>query len=138
MEYISPKGGRSVALDEVQSNLATLLRETRPEMPPRDATIMAYWLASEDPAADVLVDLNKILLDTEELAERLGRTTIHAARVARDRQNVLLHPVVEKGQYRLCPKNPVCPKSGRVAQKGRLSQGEDTGPAGAQAAPSFL
>ena len=60
---------------------------------------MAYWLASEDPAADVLVDLNKILLDTEELAERLGRTTIHAARVARDRQNVLLHPVVEKGQY---------------------------------------
>lgn len=100
MEYISPRGGRSVALDEVQSNLATLLRQTRPEMPARDATIMAYWLASEDPEGDVLVDLNEILLSTEELAVELGNMTlVHASRLAKDRTNQLLHPVVEKGRY---------------------------------------
>lgn len=100
MEYISPRGGRSVALDEVQSDLAILLRQTRPEMPARDATIMAYWLASEDPAGDVLVDLNDILLSPEELAVELGNVTMtHAARMAKDRTNHLLHPVVEKGRY---------------------------------------
>lgn len=100
MEYISPRGGRSVALDEVQSNLATLLRQTRPEMPARDATIMAYWLASEDPAGDVLVNLNEILLSPEELARELGNVTmVHATRLAKDRTNVLLHPVIEKGRY---------------------------------------
>jgi hypothetical protein len=99
MEYISPRGGRSVALDEVQADLATLLRQSRPEMPVRDATIMAYWLASDDPAGDVLVDLNEILLSPEELAQALGNVTMtHAARMARDRTNNLLHPVIEKGQ----------------------------------------
>lgn len=100
MEYVSPRGGRSVALDEVQSNLAVLLRQTRPEMPARDATIMAYWLASEDPDGDVLVDLNEILASTEELAEELGGLTIsHVTRLATDRTNALLHPVVEKGTF---------------------------------------
>lgn len=100
MEYISPKGGRSVALDEVQLDLAVLLRQTRPEMPARDATIMAYWLASEDPAGDVLVDLNEILLSTEELAEELGGMTLtHTKRLANDRSNPLLHPVIEKGSF---------------------------------------
>lgn len=97
-EYISPRGGRSVALDEVQTDLATLLRQSRPEMPARDATIMAYWLASEDPAGDVLVDLNEILLSPEELAEELKLTITHATRLAKDRTNTLLHPVVEKGE----------------------------------------
>ncbi len=89
-----------MALDEVQTDLAALLRQTRPEMPARDATIMAYWLASEDPLGDVLVDLNEILLSTEELAAELGGMTVtHAKRLANDRTNPLLHPVVEKGAF---------------------------------------